>query len=96
MIKRLLFLITFTCGILIVFGIGTSSFLTYQAAVSQKDSLPECRWRCTKPNLLGIACSVNRGWRQYLEVPVSDRGGTPNCYRADWDTDDDGNMDRDS
>lgn len=86
MLKRLLFLITFTCGLLIVPAIGTSSFLPH-LAVAQAPEVRNCTRTCKwvrQGIIFRRECAT--------EVPEFPRGRPPSCYRADWDLDDDGVM----
>ncbi|MBT9316246.1 hypothetical protein [Leptothoe spongobia] len=97
MTKRLLFLISVVCGVLIAFTMSTSSFQTYraneplktaevaQATSAQEDTIRECAKECNKWTL-GILCN------HYIEVPFFPFG-KPSCYREDWDFDNDGVMD---
>ena len=87
MFKRLLFWVTFTCGVFIVLTIGTSSFQSYQATdggIEVRDCEQTCTWKG-----FGIfsrkVCTI--------EVPVFDPIAPPSCYRIDWDIEPDGVMD---
>ena len=102
MLKRFLLLITFTCGMLIVFAIGTSSFHSYQAVeqlipeqrleVAQTDSSEEEQVRnCEQKHVWeGTGIRARRVLR--IETPVLCRNKPPSCYRSDWDLDGDGVM----
>lgn len=86
MIKRLVFLITFTFGVIIVLAIGTSRFLPHQAN-AQGTQVQDCEQTCTwqRDGLLFKRVCVT-------EVPDFPRGRPPSCYRAEWDLDGDGIM----